>query len=185
MTNEIWTILMGMTPIVGIRGAIPLALTVYQMDPWAAYFFSVLGEFLPVFYILALLDPISKWLSKNFSFMKKFFDFLFNRTRRDYKGRVEKYGYFALFLFTGIPLPFSGAWTASLVVFLFGMNYWKSVIAIFFGVLLAGLNVFLITQTGITIEKYHGVQRLLGITLFAIFVYFIYHRKKVNSNKNE
>jgi len=184
MINEIATLLLAMTPLVGIRGAIPVAITVYEMSVPLAYFLSVLGEFIPFFFILGFLEPVSRWLSSNFSLMKRFFDGLFARTRRDYGGRVQKYGFFALFLFTGIPLPFSGVWTASLVVFLFGLNYTKSAIAIFLGTLLAGVNVLLITKGGVNIEKYYGAQVLVGIIVFALFVYFIYHRKKVNSKKN-
>lgn len=184
MINEIMTVLLAMTPLIGIRGAIPVAITVYEMSIPSAYFFSVLGEFIPFFIILAFLEPVSKWLSANFSFMKKFFDFLFEKTRGDYNGRVQKYGLFALFLFTGIPLPFSGVWTASLVVFLFGLHYWKSAVAVFCGTLLAGANLVLITQGGVSIQKYHGTQVLAGAIIFALFVYFIYYRRKVNSKKN-
>ncbi len=178
------TVLLAMTPLVGIRGAIPVAVTVYEMSIPSAYFFSVIGEFIPFFFILGFLEPVSKWLSKNIPFMRKFFDKLFEKTRGDYGGRLQKYGFFALFLFTGIPLPFSGVWTASLVTFLFGLDYTKSAIAIFCGTLMAGVNVMLITQGGINVEKYYGPQVLAGIIIFALFVYFIYHRKKVNSKKN-
>ena len=179
------TIILAMTPLVGIRGAIPVAVTVHELSIPMAYILSVVGEFIPFFIILAFLGPVSEWLSKNISFMKKFFDYLFEKTRGDYTGRVKKYGFLALFLFTGIPLPFSGVWTASLVVFLFKMDYWKSALAIFLGTLLAGANVVLITQAGRGIEEYYGVQALLGVVIFALFVYFIYYRVKVNSKKND
>ncbi len=184
MASEIMTVLLAMTPLVGIRGAIPVAITVYEMNVPLAYLLSVLGEFIPFFFILGFLEPVSRWLSSNFSLMKRFFEGLFAKTRRDYGGRVEKYGFFALFLFTGIPLPFSGVWTASLVVFLFGLDYVKSATAIFLGTLLAGVNVLLITKGGVNIEKYYGIQTLVGLIVFVLFVYFIYHRKKVNTKKN-
>ncbi len=185
MIEAVMTIILAMTPLVGIRGAIPVAITVHELSIPMAYVLSVVGEFIPFFIILAFLGPVSEWLSKNISFMKKFFDYLFSKTRGDYNGKVKKYGFFALFLFTGIPLPFSGVWTASLVVFLFKMDYWKSALAIFLGTLLAGANVVLITQAGRGIEEYYGVQALMGAIVFALFVYFIYYRVKVNSKKND
>ena len=175
--EELTTMLLSMTPLVGIRGAIPLAIMVHEMDIYSAYFWAVLGEFIPVFFILKFLGVVSEWLSKKFSFMKKFFDYLFEKTRSDYNGRVYKYGLFALFLYTGIPLPFSGAWTASLVVFLFGLPYWMSVIAIFFGVMLAGINILIIMEMGIAIEKYRGPMVLAGVMMLAALAYFLYYRK--------
>jgi uncharacterized membrane protein len=180
--EEVMTTLLAMTPIVGIRGAIPLALFVYEMDIYSAYFWSVFGEFFPVFFILLFLGKISEWLSKNFSFMKKFFDFLFSKTRKNYNGRIEKYGLFALFLYTGIPLPFSGAWTASLVTFLFGFPRKKAIIAIFLGVMLSGINILLILKTGIAIEKYSGQMMIIGLAMLASLLYFLYHRR--NNKKN-
>ncbi len=183
MIEEITTVLIGMTPLVGIRAAIPVAILNFGMSTPYAYFLSVLGEFIPVFFILAFLGAVSKWLSFKFSFMRRFFDFLFQKTRRDYNGRVHKYGLFALFLYTGIPLPFSGAWTASLVVFLFGLPYWKSVGVIFCGILLAGVNVLIIMEMGIAIEKYQGPLALVGLIALASLVYFLYYRR--NNKKYE
>ncbi len=179
---EVSTALLAMTPIVGIRGAIPMALFVYEMDVYAAFFWSVLGEFFPVFFILLFLKSVSEWLSNNFSIFKKFFDFLFSKTRRDYSGKVEKYGLLALLLYTAIPLPFSGAWTASLVTFLFGFSRKKAMVVIFFGVLLSGINIILILQAGITIEEYSGPLTLLGFVAFASLIYFLYHRKRNKQN---
>ncbi len=183
MMEEVTTVLIAMTPLAGIRAAIPVAVIGYGMNLPTAYFLSVLGEFIPVFFIISFLGVVSQWLSRNFSFMKRFFDFLFEKTRRDYNGKVHKYGLFALFLFTGIPLPFSGAWTASLVVFLFGLPYWRSVVAIFCGVLLAGINILIIMEMGIAIEKYHGPLAVTGFVALVSLIYFLYYRRN-NNKKN-
>ncbi len=182
MLEAILTVLISMTPIAGIRAALPMAVIVLEMDYPTAYLFSVIGEFIPVFIILAFLGVVSDWLSKNFSFMEKFFSVLFEKTRNDHGKRIEKYGPIALFFIAGIPVPFSGAWTTSLLVFLFGMPYWKSVIAIFLGILVAGINIILIMETGITIEKYYGPIGLIMLIILAAAFYFIYHHK-VNGNK--
>lgn len=184
MVAEIQTLFIAMMPVLELRAALPFALLVHEMDLLPAYFWSVLGNIIPIFFILAFLDPVSLWLSKNFSFMKKFFDFLFSRTRRNYDQRVKKYGYFALCIFTAIPLPITGAWTASLVAFLFGFSYLKSIIAIICGVLVAGVGVLFIVETGVALEYYYGPQVLLGVILLALLVYFIYHRKSNGVKKN-
>ncbi len=183
MTEILTTFILAMTPLVGIRGAIPLAILGYEMSLPLAYIVSVIGEFIPVFFILAFLGVVSDWLSRHSKIMKRFFDYLFEKTRREHNGKVGKYGLLALLLYTGIPLPFSGAWTASLIVFLFGLPYLKSVIVIFFGVMLSGVNVIILLETGVAIEKYQGPMALMGVIFLAGVAYFIYHRKKVNSIK--
>ncbi len=175
--NELATVLLAMTPIAGIRAAIPVAVFVYEMSIPSAYFWSVFGEFLPVVFILKFLGVVSLWLSSNCSFMEKFFDKLFSKTRRDYNERVHKYGLLALFLYTGIPLPFSGAWTASLVTFLFGFPYKKAVPVIFLGVMLSGINVLIIMEMGIAIEKYRGPLAVVGVVMLATLLYFLYYRR--------
>ncbi len=47
--------------------------------------------------------------------------------------------YVALFLFVGIPLPGTGAWTGTLAASFLDMDFKKSVIAVMAGVILAGI----------------------------------------------
>ena len=47
--------------------------------------------------------------------------------------------YFALFIFVGIPLPGTGAWTGTLAASFLDMDFKKSIIAIIAGVVLAGI----------------------------------------------
>lgn len=176
-TSEVATVLLAMTPIIGIRAALPVAVFVYDMSVPLAYFWSVLGEFLPVIFILKFLGVVSDWLSRKFVFMERFFNALFSKTRREYNGRVHKHGLLALFLYTGIPLPFSGAWTASLVTFLFGFPHKKAVPVIFLGVLLSGINILIIMEMGIAIEKYKGPLAVVGLAVLASLLYFLYYRR--------
>ncbi len=176
-SNEMATVLLAMTPIVGIRAALPVAVFVYEMSVASAYFWSIFGEFLPVIFILKFLGAVSLWLSRNFSFMDKFFNALFSKTRREYNGRLHKYGLLALFLYTGIPLPFSGAWTASLVTFLFGFPHKKAVPVILGGVMLSGINILIIMKMGVAIDSYKGPLAVIGIAVLATLLYFLYYRR--------
>ena len=56
-----------------------------------------------------------------------------------------------LLLFVAIPIPFTGAWTGSLIAYLFNLNFLKSLVTIFFGVLIAAGSMILVTLTGIDI----------------------------------
>ncbi len=176
MSKEIQTFLFAMTPLFELRGAIPFAILVQKMTPFSAYFISVLGNIVPIFFIVTFLKPVSLWLSEKFLFMKRFFEYLFSKTRKNHSERIKKYGPFALFLFTAIPLPLTGAWTASLIAVLFGLSFFQSITSIGGGVALAGLFVVFIVEGGVAIEKFYGSQVLAGVLLLVLFLYFIYYQ---------
>lgn len=142
---ELAVILVSMIPIAELRVGLPLALAAYQL-PWSeAVILSVLGNMIPIFFILKLIGPVSGWLSKNFKIFEKFFTWLFGRTRSKIVRQYEKYGLWALAIFVAIPLPMTGAWTGALAAWLFGVDFKKSLFFIFLGVIGASAIVFLAT----------------------------------------
>lgn len=175
--------LMAMTPIGELRLAIPVGLTVYGTDPVLTYLVSVSGNILAVFLILTLLGWTSRWLSKTFYPFNRFFAWLFSRTRRNHSFRVQKYGLYILPLFVAIPLPITGGWTASLVAFVFDIPFKKAFPLIVLGILIAGIIVSLITNTGIVIQKYFGWQAFFGVALAVGASYVIYNKIKNNNGK--
>lgn len=132
-----------MLPISELRGAIPLALGVYKMSVGTAYLLSVLGNIIPVIFLLWLLEPVSKFLMKHSAIFNKFFTWLFERTRRRHKAAIQKWGPIALVFFVAIPLPITGGWTGSVVAFVFGIPFKKALPLIFLGILIAGVVVTL------------------------------------------
>ncbi len=139
--------LIAMAPISELRGSIPYALAHYLSVP-EAFFYSVLGNILPVFLILSLLGPVSNFLIKRFKIAENFFHWLFERARLNNHQKFERWGKLALVIFVAIPLPMTGAWSGAVASFVFGIPYWKSIGLIFAGVLIAGVIVTLAT-TGV------------------------------------
>ncbi len=180
MTAELQTFFLAMVPFLELRASLPVALVVYQMSPMSAYFWSVTGNLVPVFVILSFFDPVMLRFSKRFAVIGRFYSFLSEKARRDYNGRLQKYGYFALALFTAIPLPVTGAWTASLVVIVFGLKKKISILAITAGVLSAGVAVYLIVNAGVALEKSFGPQIILGLTFLTLLIYIIIRRRRNN-----
>lgn len=178
MMAEIQTFLLAMTPVGELRIALPTALTIYHLDWQWAYLISVIGNLVPVVFFLLFLEPLSKWLSKNFRIFQRFFAWLFERTRKKYNSRMEKYGYPALVIFVAIPLPITGGWTGALIAFLFGISFKKAFPLIALGIMIAGGIVLGLTQTGIAIEKHLGSQVLLGILAAIGFGWIIYRKIK-------
>jgi len=137
------TILAATTPIGELRLAIPLALGSFKLSVAEAFTLSVLGNMVPVVFLLLFLDPVSNFLSKRFEFWRRFFDWLFARTRRKIKGHWEVYGYIALVVFVAIPLPLTGAWSGVAAAYLLGIPFWRALGLVFCGVLIAGVAVTL------------------------------------------
>lgn len=146
MPAEISVFLISMLPIAELRGAIPLGLTIYNLPVWSAFVFSVLGNLIPVLFIIWILDLlINKFLIHKIYIFNRFFSWLFKRTRSKHSEKFEKWRDFALIVLVAIPLPFTGAWTGALAAFVFGIPIKKAFPLIGLGVLIAGVVVTLIT----------------------------------------
>ena len=134
------------SPISELRGAIPLAVHEYDFPWYYAYIIAVIGNMLPVPFILLFLNTATRILSR-FTLFDKFFTWLFTYTRR--RGTlIGKYERVGLVLFVAIPLPVTGAWTGSVAAVLFGMSFKRAILSIFLGVLIAGVIVTCLTLLG-------------------------------------
>lgn len=143
--KELATFLIAAIPVTELRAALPLAYKVYGLSAFAAWFYSVLGTFFTMVIIVLLLDPIAQFLSKYIGFFKKFFDWLFEHTRRRAGAKMEKYGSWALFILATIPIPFLGGMTGALAAFVFGVPLKKSLPLLLLGTMLSGGIVLVLT----------------------------------------
>ena len=139
------TIIMAMLPVAELRGALPVAITVYKLPLFEAILLSILGNMLPVYFLLVFFERVSTHLSQRSDFAKRFFDNIFERTRLKLEAHVEKYGPWALALFVSVPLPVTGAWTGALAAFVFGLPKKKAFLAILVGVCVASAVVTILT----------------------------------------
>jgi uncharacterized membrane protein len=131
-----------MTPISELRGAIPVAIGIYKMNPLDAFLLSIFGNILPVAPLLLYLNTMERWL-RRFSIFNKFFNWLFERTKRKLSDDIARYEALALCIFVALPLPATGAWTGCAAAFLFGMKFRRAFPAILLGVVIAGIIVTL------------------------------------------
>lgn len=145
MSPQIQTILLALLPINELRGTIPFAISVFHLSISEALFFSLIGNILPVFFLLWLLPTFSKFLSERSKVFNNFFSWLFSRTRNKFYKKYQKFGDLALVIFVALPLPMTGAWTGTVAAFIFGIPYLKSLGLISLGVLIAGIIVTLIS----------------------------------------
>lgn len=138
-------IFISMVPVVELRGAIPVAMAAWGMSWPSAFLWAVLGNMIPIPFILLFLEPVSTWLMKRSRIMERFFSTLFLRTRRKHSRAFERWRDLALCLFVAVPLPGTGAWTGALAAFLFGIPFRRAMLSIFAGVIIAGAVVTSVT----------------------------------------
>ncbi len=145
MIPEIKTFFIAVSPILELRGAIPIALEVYHLPVWSALIFSFLGNIAPVPFLVLFLESVSGFLSRKFVFFNKFFSWLFERTRKRHEKKFERWRNFALVVLVAIPLPLTGAWTASICAFLFGIPIKEAFPLITLGVVIAATVVLFLS----------------------------------------
>lgn len=144
--------LISMVPLIELRGAVPYALA-SEPNPSVSYIvtiyiIAIVGNMLPVPFIFFFARKVLEW-GKDKKLTGKFFTWCLEKGHSGGKKLEEKAGrgvYFALFLFVGIPLPGTGAWTGTLAASILDMNFKKSIIAVVSGVVLAGAIMGLGTQ---------------------------------------
>ena len=142
----LFTFLFSMIPIFELRGAIPYAVMFHDIHPALAYVIAVLGNMLPVPFIYLFMRKILLW-GKDKKFIGKFFTFCLKKGEKGGQKLQKKGGrglFVALMLFVGIPLPITGAWTGTLAASILDMGFKKAMLAVFCGVLIAGVIVTLV-----------------------------------------
>ena len=162
-SKELVVLTISALPLAELRGALPVAINLFHL-PWHyALLLAIIGNLLPVPFLLLFLNAASKFLSK-IGVFKKVLDWLFERTRR--RGRiVERYERIGLTLFVAIPLPLTGAWTGSLAAVLFGLKFRHAFFSILIGVLIAGAIVTCLSLLGWVGAIIAGI----GLSSLAVF----------------
>ncbi len=137
-----------MIPIIELRGSIPLGYAL-GLPWWQAYIISIIGNMLPVPFILLFINRFIKWSSESkIKFLNKFANWLIKKVEKN-REKIEKYGFWGVSLFVAIPLPGTGAWTGSLVASVIDMKFWKSMLSALIGVVCAGVVIALICYGGV------------------------------------
>ena len=139
----LYTFLISMVPVVELRGGLPLGIATGLRFP-LAYLASVLGNMLPVPFIIIFIRKIFAWLRAHWPWMNRVVSALEARAESK-SGTIEKYGKWGLLVFVAIPAPGTGAWTGALIAALMNMRLKQAVPVIFVGVCIAGVIMSAVT----------------------------------------
>ncbi|MCX6841365.1 MAG: small multi-drug export protein, partial [candidate division WOR-3 bacterium] len=166
LSPELVVVVIAALPIVELRGAVPVGILVLGMPWWQAVFWAVLGNIAPIILVLLLLERVVAWLSR-VALFRRFFEWLFARAQSK-SASIQKYEFWGLATFVGIPLPGTGAWTGAVAAEVLGLSYWKSLLSIFFGVLMAAAVVTFLSVLGKQF-RWVGIGLIVFITLGFIY----------------
>lgn len=129
------TFFISMAPVVELRLGLPYGIAL-GLDYPLALIAAVLGNMLPVPFIIVYIRRIFAWLRRHWARLDSFITRLENKAHL--KGeKVKKYGPIGLLIFVAIPLPGTGAWTGALVAALLDMRLKSAVPSILLGVIIA------------------------------------------------
>lgn len=141
VAKELIVFLVSMLPILELRGSL-LAAGFLKMEFLSTFIIAVIGNMLPIPFILVFIDKIFAYLKK--TRLKNVVERLENKALSK-SDQIRKYGKLGLFLFVAIPLPGTGAWTGALAATLLRMKPRESFLPIFWGVITAGLIMSLLS----------------------------------------
>ncbi|XP_027100559.1 uncharacterized protein [Coffea arabica] len=147
-------------PVIELRGAIPVGYWL-QLKPVLLTVLSILGNMVPVPFIILYLKKFATFLAGKNQSASQFLEMLFERAKKK-AGPVEEFQWLGLMLFVAVPFPGTGAWTGAIIASVLDMPFWSGFLANFVGVVLAGLLVNLLVNLGL---KYAVIT---GVILFFI-----------------
>ncbi len=140
--REISVFLISLMPILELRGGL-IAAALLDVNPVASYIISIIGNIIPVPFILWFINRILDWMrkGKRLSKIAKWLD----KKVEKHKGQIEKFGFWGLVFFVGIPLPGTGAWTGCLIASVLEMDRKKAFLAAMIGIFMASIIMMLLS----------------------------------------
>ena len=149
LSIELAVMLTAALPIIELRGAIPVGISL-GLSPVHSAILAFVGSMIPVPFILFTIRPMFKYLRRTRLFKK----LINNITKKSLNksGKIKKYGTWGLLIFVAIPIPGTGVWSGSLAAALLNMRFKLAFPAIFFGNLIAGILIMILS---------HGVANVI------------------------
>lgn len=142
--KQLIVFIISMLPILELRGGL-IAASLLKLPPLESYIIAIVGNVIPVPFILLLINKILRAMEKSrFKLFNKIHSFLHKKIMKN-KDSIEKYGFWGLVIFVGIPLPGTGAWTGAIIAAFLKMDRKKAFAGILLGMLMASIIMMIIS----------------------------------------
>ena len=142
--KQLIVFIISMLPILELRGGL-IAASLLKLPPLESYIIAIVGNVIPVPFILLLINKILRAMEKSrFKLFNKIHSFLHKKIMKN-KDSIEKYGFWGLVIFVGIPLPGTGAWTGAIIAAFLDMDRKKAFLGILLGMLMASIIMMIIS----------------------------------------
>lgn len=128
--------IVSLLPIIELRGGL-IAAAILKVSFVKAFIICFIGNLIPIPFILWFIRIVLNWMRK-VKLFKNFVIWLDKKVEKK-KGQIEKFGFWGIVAFVGIPLPGTGAWTGSLIAAMLDMDKKKSFLACMLGIFIAGV----------------------------------------------
>lgn len=142
LSGELIVFLISLLPVLELRGGM-MAASWLGLELWRGLLLCIVGNLIPMPLILLTVRRILKWMRR-----VRLFPTLVNMLEThalEKSGKIQKYEFWGLLLFVGIPLPGTGAWTGALIASLLQIRLPKAMAALTGGILLAALIMTLLS----------------------------------------
>lgn len=142
--KQLIVFIISMLPILELRGGL-IAASLLKLPPLESYIIAIVGNVIPVPFILLLINRILRAMEKSrFKLFNGIHSFLHKKIMKN-KDSIEKYGFWGLVIFVGIPLPGTGAWTGAIIAAFLDMDRKKAFLGILLGMLMASIIMMIIS----------------------------------------
>lgn len=134
VSKEVVVFIISMIPILELRGGLIVS-QLLQIPITTAIPLCIIGNIIPIPFILLFIKQIFKWMKK-IKLFRGLIERMENRAMSK-SDNIKKYEFLGLVLFVGIPLPGTGAWTGSLIAALLEVDFKKAILAELLGIAIA------------------------------------------------
>lgn len=154
MLKYLITFILGMCPIIEIRGAIPVGVGM-GLNYFESFIIGFIGNVLPIYFIVKFIGPIFEFFRK-FKIFRIIIDWASEKATKhiEENKRLQTFTALGLFLFVAIPIPGTGAWVGSLIANFLHLPVKKALPPLILGVLTAGIIVLVATGSVVTIFQH-------------------------------
>lgn len=143
------TFVVSMTPIIELRGAIPIGVGM-GLSYFEAFLISFIGNIIPIYFIVKYIRPLFEFFRRWKPF-RIIIDWATNKATKkiEESEKLQNFTALGLFLFVAIPIPGTGAWVGSLIANFLDLPLKKAFWPLALGVLAAGIIILAITATAV------------------------------------